>query len=100
SDLVEIGMEAGIYGDDGSAQGLESDLWPDVSADAEHPGYLRRGGRIFAIHPRRTSKGNIVSTFEDVTDRAKAESALRASEGRLSAILESMPDCVQIFDQG
>ena len=60
--------------------------------------------RWLATHTgvERDESGNLVGTIGahlDITDRKRVEEALRESQARLSAILDTMPDCVKLFDE-
>ncbi len=60
-------------------------------------------GRIFSarVEPLRESNGQVsgvIGVAFDVTDRRRAEDALRESEARLRTIIESEPDCVKLVD--
>jgi hypothetical protein len=64
----------------------------------------RFGGRIFTarVEPLLDPNGEVagvVGFAVDVTDRRRAEDALRESEARLRTIIESEPDCVKLVDQ-
>ncbi|HEY6815071.1 MAG TPA: EAL domain-containing protein [Croceibacterium sp.] len=59
---------------------------------------MARDDRSYAMRRCQTSAGSLLTTCEDITAQAEAERALRASETRLQAILDAMPDCVKIFD--
>jgi diguanylate cyclase (GGDEF)-like protein/PAS domain S-box-containing protein len=98
-DVIERGIEAGHYPEGRTAEDLEQGLWASLSSDTEARALLTRGGRTYAVLPRRTAGGGLVGTFEDVTAQVDAQNALRESEARLSAILDAMPDCVKIFDE-
>jgi len=53
------------------------------------------------VEPLREPSGRIlgvVGVAFDVTDRRRAEDALRESEARLRTIIESEPDCVKLVD--
>jgi PAS domain S-box-containing protein len=61
-------------------------------------------GRTFSarVEPMRDADGRIcgvVGVAVDVTDRRRAEDALRESEARLRTIIESEPDCVTRVDE-
>jgi len=60
-------------------------------------------GRTFSasVEPMRDADGRIcgvVGVAFDVTDRHRAEDALRESEARLRTIIESEPECVKLLD--
>jgi PAS domain S-box-containing protein len=61
-------------------------------------------GRVFSarVEPLREPDGRIsgvVGVAFDVTDRRRAEDALRESEARLRTIIESEPECVKLVDE-
>lgn len=61
-------------------------------------------GRTFSarVEPMRDADGRVcgvVGVAVDVTDRRRAEDALRESEARLRTIIESEPDCVKLVDE-
>src|SRR5467141_5284035 len=60
-------------------------------------------GRTFSarVEPLREPNGHIggvIGVAFDVTDRHRAEDALRESEARLRTIIESEPECVKLVD--
>jgi PAS domain S-box-containing protein len=60
-------------------------------------------GRTFSarVEPLRESNGQIsgvIGVAFDVTDRQRAQDALRESEARLRTIIESEPECVKLVD--
>ena len=61
-------------------------------------------GRAFSarVEPMRDADGKIcgvVGVAVDVTDRRRAEDALRESEARLRTIIETEPECVKLVDE-
>ena len=97
--LIELGIQSGYYEDGMSAEEVEAGLWRNMEEGGGSFGTFRRNGKTFAVKPARTSLGNWVATFEDITPQVEAEAALTASEARLQAILNAMPDCVTIYDE-
>ncbi len=98
-------------------------LAPSVGSVVENPGEAERAiaahraalrgearayevsfrGRTFSarVEPLREPNGHIsgvVGVAFDVTDRHRAEDALRESEARLRTIIESEPECVKLLD--
>jgi diguanylate cyclase (GGDEF)-like protein/PAS domain S-box-containing protein len=53
-------------------------------------------GRFIERRQHATSDGGIISIQSDVTDRKQAEDALRASEGRLKAIIDNSPTAISL----
>src|SRR5688572_11376576 len=98
-ELVELGMAAGNYPPGKTVEELEQTMWAKLSTRSDAPATLERSGRTFAVRPCRTGSGRYVATFDDITAQLSAEASLRASEARLAAILDAMPDCVKIFDE-
>ena len=66
----------------------------------------RSDGRPLAVLENsravRDSKGRIIfyeGTLTDITERKRAEEALRSSEGELRALFEAIPDLVLVLDK-
>src|SRR5688572_26116622 len=97
--LIELGCEAGHYPEGSAVDELEHDLWASLDTNTEGRAIMNRGGRTYAVLPRRTAGGRFVGTFEDITAQVDAERAVRDSEAQLRAFIEAMPDCVKIFDE-
>jgi diguanylate cyclase (GGDEF)-like protein/PAS domain S-box-containing protein len=98
-ELVELGLEAGYYPPDSTAEQVEQKLWSNLREGSGTRTTLTRGGRTYTSHPCRTASGNWVATFEETTVQVETERALRDSEARMKAMLDAMPDCVKIFDE-
>jgi diguanylate cyclase (GGDEF)-like protein/PAS domain S-box-containing protein len=98
-DLVKLGIEAGHYPAGKSADEILRDLRQTFREAGENPVMMRRRGRTYAVWNRYTPDGCLVATSEDVTSQIEAERAVRESERGLRAILDAMPDCVNIFDK-
>src|SRR5271157_3450412 len=80
----------------------------------EHEGMIRgreaswktkRGNTIYvreSAHAVRDEKGKVLyydGTIEDITERKKAEEALRASESELRALFSAIPDLIMVLDK-
>lgn len=98
-ELIQMAWEAGYYPPDKEIGEIEEEFWCNLDTERPTRAKISRAGRTLVIHPGRTSAGNVVATFEDVTGQLAAEDALRQSEARLSAMLDATPDCVMIFDK-
>jgi PAS domain S-box-containing protein len=95
-EIIELGFAAGLQPPGTTPDEIEAQLWAHLTSP-DTRSKMTRGGRTFAVHPRRTASGNWVATFEDITAQLAGETALRESEARMRAILDAMPDCVKIF---
>ncbi|MEW5842866.1 MAG: PAS domain S-box protein [Bacteroidota bacterium] len=79
-----------------------------VEGIAEHIRYsfkgLRKDGRridveVFGARIDYKGKPAILGTLLDITERKRAEEALRENEERLRTIIETEPECVKIVDR-
>jgi PAS domain S-box-containing protein len=98
-ELVELAIAAGHRDAEADSAELEATLWANAHLEPDARSRLERGGRSYDVKTGTTADGYVVVTFENVTAKLEAEEALRASEARLRAILDAMPDCVKIFDE-
>jgi diguanylate cyclase (GGDEF)-like protein/PAS domain S-box-containing protein len=97
-ELIKLASAAGYYAPGHTIEEIEREFWRNLTSEQAARRPIRRGGRTYVVHPGRTSEGNFVATFEDVTAQLASDAALRESEARLKGMLEAMPDCVKIFD--
>lgn len=97
--LIQMAWDRGYYPPDRKLDEIEAEFWRNLDSGNPMRAQIQRGGRTYVIHPGRTSDGHVVATFEDITAQLLAETALRESETSLKAMLDTMPDCVKIFDQ-
>ncbi len=97
-DVIQLGIDAGHYPAGATVEQIRQDIRDQMGPDSSSPGLMVRGGRTYAVQGCTTSRGNAVTTCEDITAQVAAEAALRESEGQFRAILDAMPDCVKIFD--
>ncbi|MES2700880.1 MAG: EAL domain-containing protein [Pseudomonadota bacterium] len=97
--LIQLALDRGYYPPDMKLDEIENEFWRNLDCDNPTRAQIQRAGRNYVIHPRRTTDGNLVATFEDITAQLQAETALRDSETSLRAMLDAMPDCVKIFDE-
>jgi diguanylate cyclase (GGDEF)-like protein/PAS domain S-box-containing protein len=97
AEVLQTCIDAGHYPGQTSEQvfaRVRAKIAPELSLAT-----MVRGERSYAMRRCPTATGNLLTTCEDMTAQAEAESALRDSEARLQAILDAMPDCVKIFDE-
>ena len=99
AEQIALGMEAGLYPLEMSAQELERRMWANLNGENETRQPFKSGARMFSVHPQRTAEGHVVATFIDITARTKAEKSVSSSEARLATMMEAMPDCIKIFDE-
>ena len=98
-ELVEMGIAAGHYPPGKSADQIVLELEEAFQAAGDAPRTMRRGGRTYATRKHRMADGYWLATCDDITAQVEAEQASNASERRLRAIFDAMPDCVKIFDE-
>jgi PAS domain S-box-containing protein len=60
---------------------------------------LHSDGRVIAVQRDPLPGGGSVSTFTDITERKRAEEAVRESEGRLAGILDIADEAVVSIDE-
>src|SRR4029077_1971440 len=89
----------GHYPPGATVEQILEDIGKELMSDTVPFGTLVRDGQTYAVRNCATPSGHFVATCEDITAQVEAETALRESEAGLQAILDTLPDCVKIFDE-
>ncbi|HYD32710.1 MAG TPA: PAS domain S-box protein [Azospirillaceae bacterium] len=68
------------------------------AAGTELEEWRRPNGRVLEVRTNHLPEGGFVRTVTDVTDRKRAEKALRASEQMLHAVIDAIPAKINVKD--
>jgi diguanylate cyclase (GGDEF)-like protein/PAS domain S-box-containing protein len=98
SDIIQLGIDAGHYPPGKKVEQIREEIREQFRLGPRGPGLMVRDGRTYAVKGCTTPRGYTVATCEDITAQIEAQRALQASEARLRAIVDAMPDSVKIFD--
>ena len=91
-------VEHGEFGDV-DLEGFVADRLAQVRRfEQELSEHVRPNGDVIEIRRTPLPGGGLVSTYTDVTERKRAEAALRESEARLKAIAEHSPTVICLKD--
>ncbi|HEY6817576.1 MAG TPA: EAL domain-containing protein [Croceibacterium sp.] len=99
SDLIQLGLDAGHYPAGKTVEQILEGIRGELTSGSVPFGKMVREGQTYRVKSFPTASGHYVATCEDITAQVEAEAALRESEAGLQAILDTVPDCVKIFDQ-
>lgn len=100
SAFLEFAEKRGDYAGDEARRSISEKLKQVSISAADEREHTLSNGRVIEKRRNPMPDGGFVSTFFDVTERRKAERALRDSESRMRAILDNAADAVATIGAG